>query len=150
MYETQVSTSSASLETKQVINKIAVNIIHIHFNKGKMVYGYSLPGGIDCDSGNIDSTLWSLQNIPSPRAGHRANTLATTDLNISLDNNIILPYFLERGPMGGVPYIGLRLGGGPIFAISLSYPIVKECPGNIHYHKLLTSVGVLLSFQESG
>ena len=38
--------------------------------------------------------------------------------------------------MGGAPYIGLRLGGGPIFVISLLYYIAKERPGNIQYHKL--------------
>ena len=54
-----------------------------------------------------------------------------------------IPYHCERGPMGSAPYIGLRLGGGLTSVISLSYFTVKEHPGNIHHHKLLTSVSVL-------
>ena len=30
-----------------------------------------------------------------------------------------VPYPHEKGPMGGAPYIGPRLGGGPIFEIPL-------------------------------
>ena len=32
---------------------------------------------------------------------------------------IYIPYPRERGPMGGAPYIGARLGGGPIFKVSV-------------------------------
>ena len=48
-----------------------------------------------------------------------------------------IPYPREKGPMGGVPYIGPRLGGGPIFEIPLSQLDAKECPDkyvhNLHY-----------------
>ena len=40
-------------------------------------------------------------------------------------------YPLERGPMGGAPYIGPRLGDGPTFEVSVSRLYVKECPGNL-------------------
>ena len=33
----------------------------------------------------------------------------------------ILPYSHERGPMGGEPYIGPKLGDGPIFEVSVSH-----------------------------
>ena len=32
-----------------------------------------------------------------------------------------LPYPRERGPMGGAPYNGPRLGDGPIFEVSVSH-----------------------------
>ena len=42
-----------------------------------------------------------------------------------------VPYPRERGPMGGAPYIGSRLGGGPIFKVSVSRLYVKERPGKL-------------------
>ena len=42
-----------------------------------------------------------------------------------------MPHPRKRGPMGGAPYIGLRLGNGPIFEISISYLYAKERPGNL-------------------
>ena len=58
------------------------------------------------------------------------------------DNNrnglpcIILPYLREKGPMGGAPYIGSRLGGGGgggggIFEVLLSQLDAKERPGKL-------------------
>ena len=41
---------------------------------------------------------------------------------------IILPYPHERGPMGGTPYTGQRLGGRPVSVLHLD---VKECPGKL-------------------
>ena len=38
-------------------------------------------------------------------------------------------YPLERGPMGGAPNIGPRLGDGPIFEVSVSHLYAKERPG---------------------
>ena len=43
----------------------------------------------------------------------------------------LLPYPCERGPMGGAPYIGPRLGDGPIFKVSVSRLYVKERPGKL-------------------
>ena len=43
----------------------------------------------------------------------------------------IIPYLREKGPMGGAPYIGSRLGGGPIFEVSLSQLDTKERPGKL-------------------
>ena len=40
-------------------------------------------------------------------------------------------YPRERGPMGGVPYIGPRLGGGPIFEVSVAHLDAKERPGKL-------------------
>ena len=40
----------------------------------------------------------------------------------------LLPYPRERGPMGGAAYIGARLGGGPIFEVSV---YAKERPGKL-------------------
>ena len=34
----------------------------------------------------------------------------------------------ERGPMGIAPYLGPRLGGGPIFEIAVSRLDMKEHP----------------------
>ena len=42
-----------------------------------------------------------------------------------------LPYHHERGPIGGAPYIGPRLGSGPIFEVSVSRLYAKECPGKL-------------------
>ena len=39
-----------------------------------------------------------------------------------------VPVPLQKGPMGGAPYIGPRLGGGPIFEVSVSQLDVKERP----------------------
>ena len=44
---------------------------------------------------------------------------------------IILPYPRERGPMGGAPYIGPRLGDGLIFEVSVSRSYAKERPGKL-------------------
>ena len=41
----------------------------------------------------------------------------------------IIPYLRERGPMGDAPYIGPRLGDGPIFEVSVSHLYAKERPG---------------------
>ena len=50
---------------------------------------------------------------------------------------LYVPYPREKGPMGGVPYIGPRLEGGPIFEISLSQLHAKERPdkyvSDLHY-----------------
>ena len=43
----------------------------------------------------------------------------------------LIPYPRERGPMGGAAYIGPRLGGGPIFEVSVSHLYVKERPGKL-------------------
>ena len=43
----------------------------------------------------------------------------------------VLPYPRERGPMGGAPYIGSKLGGGPIFEVSVSRLYSKERPGKL-------------------
>ena len=37
----------------------------------------------------------------------------------------------KRGPMGGAPYTGPRLGDGPIFEVSVSRLYAKECPGKL-------------------
>ena len=34
--------------------------------------------------------------------------------------------------MGGAPYIGPRLGDGPIFEVSVLQLDVKECPDKLH------------------
>ena len=44
---------------------------------------------------------------------------------------IVLPYPRERGPMGGAPYIGPRLGDGPIFEVSVLHLDAKERPGKL-------------------
>ena len=42
-----------------------------------------------------------------------------------------IPYLREIGPMGGAPYIGPRLGDGPIIEVSVSRIDVKESPGKL-------------------
>ena len=42
-----------------------------------------------------------------------------------------LPDPRKRGPMGGAPYIGPRLGDGPIFEVSVSRLDAKERPGKL-------------------
>ena len=42
-----------------------------------------------------------------------------------------IPYPRERGPMGGAPYIRPKLGGGPIFEVSVSRLYSKERPGKL-------------------
>ena len=44
---------------------------------------------------------------------------------------IIIPYPRERGPMGGAPYIGPRLGDGPIFEVLVLHLDAKERPGKL-------------------
>ena len=45
--------------------------------------------------------------------------------------NVHLPYRREKGPMGGAPYIGPRLGDGLIFEVSVSLLGAKERPGKL-------------------
>ena len=49
----------------------------------------------------------------------------------------VIPYPCERGPMGGAPYIGLRLGDGPIFEASVSHLYVKERPGKLAHARFI-------------
>jgi hypothetical protein len=44
---------------------------------------------------------------------------------------IIIPYPREKGPMCGAPYIGSKLGSGPIFQVSVSQLDAKEHPGKV-------------------
>ena len=44
---------------------------------------------------------------------------------------IIIPYPHERGLMGGAPYIGPRLGGGPVFEVSVACLDAKERLGKL-------------------
>ena len=50
-------------------------------------------------------------------------------IDLEWPNNI--PYPRERGPMGCAPYIGPRLGDGPIFKVSVSRLYAKERPGKL-------------------
>ena len=43
----------------------------------------------------------------------------------------VLPYLREKEPMGGAPYIGSRLGDGPIFEVSPLQLHAKERPGKL-------------------
>ena len=38
----------------------------------------------------------------------------------------VITYPRERGPMGGAPYTGPRLGDGPIFEVSCSIAYIRE------------------------
>ena len=60
-----------------------------------------------------------------PWEGMHIFTLLST-INDNIDINI--PYPHKRGPMGGAPYTGPRLGGGPVLVSHLD---VKECPGKL-------------------
>ena len=40
-------------------------------------------------------------------------------------------YLCERGPMGGAPYTGPRLGDGPIIEVSVSQIDAKERPSKL-------------------
>jgi hypothetical protein len=40
-----------------------------------------------------------------------------------------MSYLRDKGPMGSAPYIGPRLGDGPIFIVAVSQLDTKECPG---------------------
>jgi hypothetical protein len=44
---------------------------------------------------------------------------------------IYIPYPREKGPMGSAPYIGFKLGGGPIFQVSVSQLDAKERPSKV-------------------
>ena len=57
---------------------------------------------------------------------------STSDHKIFPHENLV-PYPRERGPMGSAPYIGPRLGDGPIFEVSVSRLYASERPGNISY-----------------
>ena len=48
-----------------------------------------------------------------------------------------IPYLREKGPTDGAPYIGSRLGDGPIFEVSLLQLDEKECPGKLHMRSSL-------------
>ena len=64
---------------------------------------------------------------------------ATPDVTVILPSENIqvslpcmhVPYPCERRPMGGEPYIGPRLGDGPIFEVSASRLYSKERPGKL-------------------
>jgi hypothetical protein len=45
--------------------------------------------------------------------------------------------------MGGAPYIGARLGGGPVFVVSLSQLDVKECSGNSYGWFMRTTLQII-------
>ena len=45
---------------------------------------------------------------------------------------IYLSYPRERGPMGGAPYIGPRLGGGPIFALMSNDTMTCQKSQSVH------------------
>ena len=60
--------------------------------------------------------------------GHSCSPKGTQQRDSWLTN---IPYRCERGPMGGAPYIGLKLGGGPTFVASLSRFNAKERPGKL-------------------
>ena len=47
------------------------------------------------------------------------------------ESELHIPYPRERGPMGGAPYIGPKLGDGPIFEVSASRLYSKERPGKL-------------------
>ena len=53
--------------------------------------------------------------------------------NFSHEN--LVPYPRKRGPMGGAPYFGPRLGDGPIFDVSVSRLYAKKHPGNVSYSR---------------
>ena len=54
-----------------------------------------------------------------------------SSMNSSIGTHILIPYPRERGPMGGAPYIGPRLGDGPIFEVSVLHLDAKERPGKL-------------------
>ena len=62
-------------------------------------------------------------------------TRILADLNLAVRYRIAIciPYPHERGTMGGAPYIGPRLGDGPIFEVSMLHlhANVKELPGKL-------------------
>jgi hypothetical protein len=43
----------------------------------------------------------------------------------------MVPYPREKGPMGGAPYIGPKLGGGLMFQVSVSQLDTKDRPGKV-------------------
>ena len=61
-------------------------------------------------------------------SGRYAKFFATPLINL---RPIIIPYPRKRGPMGSAPYIGPRLGDGPIFEVSVSHLYTKERPGKL-------------------
>ena len=58
--------------------------------------------------------------MPYPRLAIYSHSLA-----------IIIPHPHERGPMDVAPYIGPRLGDGPIFEVSVLHLDAKERPGKL-------------------
>ena len=52
-------------------------------------------------------------------------------LAMKVNSLLNIPYPRERGSMGGAPYIGPRLGEGPIFFVSVSHIDVKERPDKL-------------------
>ena len=76
--------------------------------------------------------------IPAYRSGNYYND-ASLHYNTTLSTSggqtkvryIILRYPCERGPLGGTPYIGPRLGDEPIFEVSVSHLDLKERPGKL-------------------
>ena len=62
---------------------------------------------------------------------HTMATVSEDLLLYDLHHHSIISCLREKGPMGGAPYIGSRLGGGPIFEVSLSQLDAKERPGKL-------------------
>ena len=79
----------------------------------------------------------TFQSDPSAQcAFNRAGSHGITDLlcchkHIYCGDSMLIPYPRERGPMGGAPYIGPRLGDGPIFEVSVACLNTKERPGKL-------------------
>ena len=62
-----------------------------------------------------------------------ASSTLAIELQFILDyyNTYLVPYPRERGPMGGAPYTGPRLGGGLILEVSVLHLYAKERPGKL-------------------
>ena len=83
----------------------------------KFVYFLALPSLLYC-------SIYSI-------CFYTCNTMDPIDQHLQITKNLQAPYSRERGPMGGAPYIGPRLGDGPIFEVSMSRLDTKEHPGKL-------------------
>ena len=58
-------------------------------------------------------------------------TKATVLVASMVDTPLTITVTLRKGTMGGAPYFGRRVGGGPIFEVSVSQLDTKLCPGKL-------------------
>ena len=74
------------------------------------------------------------------------NQPARREYRCSMCKCSAIAYPRKRGPMGGAPYIGPKLGDGPIFEVSVSRLSSKESPGKLPYFLVIRRISLISAY----